>query len=41
MRKNGTPGSDGELAAFYEKWIPLVAKEFYRMNGVRKYAQVT
>ena len=40
MRKNGTPGSDADMNTFYEKWLPLVAKEFYRMNGVKKSDQV-
>ena len=40
MRRNGTPGSEEDMEAFYDRWLPLVAKEFYRLNGVKKSDQV-
>ena len=40
MRRNGTPGSEEDMEAFYDRWLPVVAKEFYRLNGVKKSEQV-
>ena len=40
MRRNGTPGSEEDMEAYYDRWLPVVAKEFYRLNGVKKSEQV-
>ena len=32
MEEDSTPGSEEECEAFFNHWLPFVAKEYYRLN---------
>ena len=32
MEEDNTPGSEEECDAFFNHWLPFVAKEYYRLN---------
>ena len=41
MEEDNTPGSEEECEAFFNYWLPFVAKEYYRLNDNKISDQVT
>ena len=41
MAEDNTPGSEHDCRVFFHKWLPVVAREHYRLNGNKYSDQVS